>query len=499
MPIRYIHNDPASTPLLESEILPRHPRAGQLAKFNISLPAEDIYPIGTSEFVDRQCFEAALRTLEVWESVSSPFRLWHNNQRSIFLKPRRESGFGAAYERNSIGFDHHPAINPTLYVGASSDAVSHEIGHAILDARRPELWDSFFAEVAAFHEGFSDCMSLLVALLDDTIVSALFESSAHPIDVLSVANSTSQVAESVAFYFRSVHGSQSASSVPRRLRNDFQWAIPSTLAANPTSTNLSREPHSFGQVFAGCFYDCINNIYRQGEQHTAASLRNAALLSGALLAQAIDTAPEEVRFFRSIGRAMIHADAATNNSQNHVPIRDAFSKHNVQLGSSNMIAPTASLAGPAPPLRGAASRRLNARTRKDLTKRAGSESGATLSTQVVRVGTKPVVRAKLRQSIGVNVTAPDGELMEVNAQTSQDVLLGSQSGQCVVLGEIPNHFTAVDEVNTFVSTLAEQGELQASKENHSNTHRVRKRGQRRVIQRVRFSCMGSSCRKNSKR
>lgn len=488
MPIRYVHNDPASVPFLESERAPRAAREGQLAKFDVSLPAEAVYALGTPEFVDRQCFEAALRTLDVWETVSKPFRYWHNQQRFISLEPRRQTGFGGAYERTKIGFDYHPFGNPSMFVGASADAVSHEIGHAILDAKRPELWDSFFAEAAAFHEGFADCISLLVALLDDTIMAALFNSAQSPIDVLANVNPVSQVAESVANHFRSVHGTQSASSVPRRLRNDLQWAIPGTLPANPTATNLAREPHSFGRVFSGCFYDCIDNIYRDGGDYTAAGLHNAVVSAGTILASAIDSAPEEVRFFRSVGRAMIHADAAANGGANHVSIRDAFVAHNVQLGSSAMLAPTASLNGPAPARRGPGSRRLNARTRQDLARRAGLTRGATVSTTAVRVGSNSVVRARIRQPVVVNVRASDGRSVPVNARASQDALLGGQHGQCVVLGDIPNRVTAVEEVNSFVEALARQGNLFASVGDRSNTHKVRKRGDRRIVQRVRFSC-----------
>jgi hypothetical protein len=488
VPIRYVHNDPASVPFLETERVPLGPRTGHLARFDVTLPAAEIYDLGTPEFVDRQCFEAALRTLEVWETVSTPFRYWHNQQRSIVLKPRRQTGFGGAYERTKIGFDYHPVADPSMFVGASADAVSHEIGHAILDAKRPELWDSFFAEVAAFHEGFADCVSLLVALLDDTIVNALFRSAPQPIDVLSEENRVSQVAESVALHFRSVHGAQSASSVPRRLRNDFQWAIPSTLPANPTSKNLAREPHSFGRVFAGCFYDCINNIYRHGGVHTAAGLRNAAISAGTVLSSAIESAPEEVRFFRSVGRAMIHADTAADGGANHVQIRDAFNAHNVHLGSAAMLAPSASLDGPAPPRRGSSSRQLNARTRKDLARHAGLARGATVSTTTVRVGSDSVVRAKMQQPVVVNVRSSDGRLINVSARASQDALLGGQRGRCVVLGEIPNRFTAVEEVNSFVETLADHGDLLVSKGDRSNTHNVRKRGQRFIVRRVRFSC-----------
>lgn len=488
MPIRYIHNDPASDPYLETVTAARGPRKGQLARFDVKLPFEDVYGLGTTEFVDRQCYEAALRTIEVWELVSSPFRHWHNQQRIIQLKPRRETGFGASYERTSIGFDFHPVNNPKFFVGASTDAVSHEIGHAILDAIRPELWDSFFAEVAAFHEGFSDCISLLVALTDDTILSALFASSPQPAEVLTMSNTTSQVAESVAKYYKSIYGPQNAASLPRRLRNNFQWAIPSILPANPTPNNLSREPHSFGQVFSGCFYDCINNIYQNNSIYSEQGLRTAAITAGQVLASAIASAPEEVRFFRSVGKTMIHADNAINGGTNHTQISNAFNSHSVQLGSSALLAPSASLSGPAPIKRGPASQRLNTRTRDDLVKKSGMGQGAKVSTSVIRVGTNSVVRAKVRQKVDVGVNLQDGSTTILSAQTAQDVMLSGQRGQCIVLGDMPNNFIAEEEVNSFVQSLAENGEMLNSNKGSPPTHKIQKRGKRQILRRARFSC-----------
>ncbi|MFT6990913.1 MAG: hypothetical protein ACJASL_002897 [Paraglaciecola sp.] len=488
MPIRYIHNDSASVPYLETVTAARKPRTGQRARFDVNLPSEDVYGLGTSEFVDRQCYEAALRTLEVWESVSAPFRFWHNGQRIIRLKQRRETGFGASYDRVSIGFDFHPLNHPKIFVGASVDAVSHEIGHAILDAIRPELWDSFFAEVAAFHEGFSDCISLLVALADDTILSALFALSPQAAEVLTVSNNTSQVAESVAKYCKSLHGPQNANSVPRRLRNKFQWAIPSILPANPSPNRLSSEPHSFGQVFSGCFYDCINNIYLNNKILTKEGLLGAAKTAGGILTSAISSAPEEVRFFRSVGKTMIQADRDLNGGINHVQISHAFNSHNVQLGSAALLAATISLNGPAPTSSERVSRRLNARTRNDLVKKIGMGQGTKVSTSVIRVGNSSVVRAKVRQKIDVGVKVSDGSAIILRAQTAQDVMLGEQHGQCVVLGDIPNNYTAEEEVNSFVQSLAENGEIFSITKDLPATHKIQKRGKQQILRRVRFSC-----------
>ena len=60
-----------------------------------------------------------------------------------------------------------PAIGgTTFFSGASTDVVAHEIGHGLLDAIRPDLWDAAFLEAGAFHEAFGDCIAILTALHD---------------------------------------------------------------------------------------------------------------------------------------------------------------------------------------------------------------------------------------------------------------------------------------------------------------------------------------------
>jgi hypothetical protein len=42
--------------------------------------------------------------------------------------------------------------------------VCHELGHALLDSFKPQLFDAASIEVAAFHESFGDMSAILSAL-----------------------------------------------------------------------------------------------------------------------------------------------------------------------------------------------------------------------------------------------------------------------------------------------------------------------------------------------
>ena len=56
--------------------------------------------------------------------------------------------------------------------GDSVDVATHEQGHAVLDALRPDLWDAPHFEVAAFHEAFGDLAAIFVALAEPPLAVA---------------------------------------------------------------------------------------------------------------------------------------------------------------------------------------------------------------------------------------------------------------------------------------------------------------------------------------
>src|SRR5437879_1450998 len=62
-------------------------------------------------------------------------------------------GFGAG---PGLHFFHANVGGRTYFSGESPDVVCHEMGHAVLDALRPQLFNAQTIEAAAFHEAFGD-------------------------------------------------------------------------------------------------------------------------------------------------------------------------------------------------------------------------------------------------------------------------------------------------------------------------------------------------------
>jgi hypothetical protein len=86
--------------------------------------------------------------------------------------PRHRRYFGvdlnAFYDREGLKFFHgSAAAGRTVFSGESPDIVCHELGHALLDSFKPQLFDAASIEVAALDKSRS--VEALVESRDDEV------------------------------------------------------------------------------------------------------------------------------------------------------------------------------------------------------------------------------------------------------------------------------------------------------------------------------------------
>ncbi len=463
------------------------PPAGQ-ARFSLpAAPPEAPHPIGSLPFLHWQCREAALATLELWGEIDRPLRAWQNGKRALPLLPNAGPGINARYDRKRIAFFRSEFPARRTAVAASTDAVAHEVGHALLDAIRPDLWESFYPECAAFHEAFGDCISLLVGFSDTACRKQLVASGA-----LATPNFLEALAEDSAAGLLAEEGSTHPHSAPRRALNSWQWKLPLNLPLQGPPKLLSAEPHSFGQIFTGCFYDLIRALYTR-ESQSSAGLLSAATQAARLLVSGVRAAPAVARFFQAVGRAMVLHDEAQGGGR-HLAIRDAFLGHGIALGSSAAFAPTASLGAPsvspgAVSLVGPAALQLRARL--------GARASGRLRVSRARQGPRGATAVHHRREVPLR----HRKLRGVVVAADECVMLGDDAGRAVILGSLPDSRATADEVDFYSRLLVESGALEdapgpASKRRRRGqhpqrsiaTHRIRKRGSRTTIRRSCFSC-----------
>jgi hypothetical protein len=497
MTINFIPNDPKASggPPLRRKT-PRAERASSVAGFTYVTHAPAApHPLGDPEFLFWQSREAALAAVATYEGLhGKKVTRWarSSNRRKLDLQPNAGTDLNAYYDGQSLSFFEYTTGSKTTWSGASTDVVSHEAGHALLDQARPDLWDSSYTETNAFHEAFGDCVAILTAF-EDSATRLLVRTK------IRRQNFVEATAEDLSDGVRRALGASHPAAKPRHAHNTFKWALPSTLPASGPPNVLSSEVHSFARVFTGCFYDTILNILRDrigaSQAPTSTQLVAAVRTAGKLLLRAAAEAPLAVRFFQSVGRAMVLADQAANNGANRMAIHDAFQKHNVALGSAAMLAPVAALGGEVG-RRGALSRSAV----QDLRARLGAKPAERMLVEPREIGGLTVVCATHLKHVSLG--GLDRRLKGVVAVAPRPVLLRPVDRTVALLGGVPEATTSDDEVKAFVETLiasdriafdraARSGIKSAVKQDvrlRLPTHAVHKVGATKVLRRVRFAC-----------
>jgi hypothetical protein len=500
--INFIPNDPDESvlPIRQIQARPNRPANRAGFKFFDQQPEAVYNPITeTAGFLFWQCREAALAALEGWEKVSgASFAAWQGDKKKLDLRQDDGVDLNAFYDRQSLSFFHFPSEAPEFLSGASTDVVAHEAGHGILDAIRPEFFNLMLFEINAFHEAFGDVVAILTALFDGPSLASVRTS-------IQRQNFVESTAENLAAGIKSIQADHNAAA-PRRARNNFKWKLPSSLpdfgSPGDGPGKLINEIHSFGQIFSGCFWDTIVNIFNANGQATDAALLKSVRTAGELLATAVAVAPANTRFFREVGRAMVKADEQANGAANRNAIKAAFEAHDIPLGTGAMLAPVAGLGGRRATVKAAAGK-LAAGIKKDLLSRIGAPGGK-LITAPVRIGAQTVVQAIHERFIRLDHVHK--KLKGVVARATDVALVGESGGRAAILGALPVPESTADEVETFVRSLVAQDAIDfygkqktkakkalmvARKRAPPNpiTHTVKTVAGKRVLTRLRFACV----------
>ena len=134
-------------------------------------PPVGMYQPGTADFRYWTAAEALRRGADFW-AKRVPLSRWEVGQ---VLKVILDEGvdLNAYYDRKALNFFHGPSHTGTVYSGESPDIVCHEMGHAVLDSFKSQLWAAASHEAAAFHESFADMSAILSALQLPSVRNAM--------------------------------------------------------------------------------------------------------------------------------------------------------------------------------------------------------------------------------------------------------------------------------------------------------------------------------------
>ncbi|MBV9563103.1 MAG: hypothetical protein JOY90_22060 [Bradyrhizobium sp.] len=515
MTINFIPNDPNAQDDMPERQQPARPdRPAGRANFNFEAHApEGEFAFDQRDFLFWQSREAALAAVETWESYAGNLTSWANrsaNPSRIDISLTFDDGeivgpqrLNAFYDGRGVRFFDFDDGTTTTFSAASTDTVSHEVGHALLDSQRPELFGSSVPEVGAFHEAFGDITALLTALSDQATRIKLLAITPD----LSKPNFVEANSEYLSAAIRKQFGDVNPSQ-PRHALNQFKWQLPSTLpvgAFTDPPERLSRESHNFSRVFSGAFYDTVRAVFTSGDADDEAALLTAARTCGRLLVEAVRQTPETARYFQAVGRAMVKVDDQLNDGAHRDAIGKAFADHAIMLGSAAMTAPTAALAGPAPKILKTKAT-IAPSTLSDLRQRIGAKPGARFAVRPLSMLGDDVAEAVHRREVPLGTI--DRRLRGVIAYAAEPVLVGRSGSRAAVLGALPEPNRTEDEVGAFVETLLGNGRIALDtrptrgakkgakktlvavkrRSNDLPTHVIRTVGGKKVLTRIRFLC-----------
>ena len=324
--IRVWEDDPGSGVLVEQPA-PNPAKRPLAYSFPGPMAKPAIYQPGTREFRFWTAAEALRRGADFW-AARIPLTKWEVGP---VLKVLLDEGvdLNAYYDRRALNFFHGPSPGGTVYSGESPDIVCHEMGHAILDSFKPQLWGAASHEVAAFHESFGDMSSILSALqLPSLRTAILSDTGGH----LYRSSRLSRLAEQLGAAIRAQQPDAVDPDCLRNAANSFTYQDPVNLPPMAPAQQLSSEPHSFSRIFTGAFFECLGSMLTATAQTpdapTSQELLSVANDLAGLLVGAIKQAPVVPNWYAQVAAGMVQASGSVNAKYPAV-IKGVFVKRSI--------------------------------------------------------------------------------------------------------------------------------------------------------------------------
>ncbi|WP_009961207.1 hypothetical protein [Verrucomicrobium spinosum] len=284
-------------------------------------PKPGLYPPGTDNFRYWNVADALRRAREVWRPHLPETVHWQGGA-PLEVDVAGTDDLNAYYDRKSLSFFLGEVKGRLIHTAESPDIVAHELGHAVLDALRPDLWDAALDEVAAFHESFGDITALLTALQLESVCEHVIKETGG----LIYQNST--LSRIAVQYGKAVHDLNSGSAPPDCLRNAVNslfYREPMHLPPMAPHSELSSDPHSFSRVFTAGFFEAMAGMLKvHAAEPTARDLLSVAKDAAALLAKAVRTAALSAAFYSEVAAQVIWADAPLFGGKYDEVLRSAF-------------------------------------------------------------------------------------------------------------------------------------------------------------------------------
>lgn len=308
------------------------------------LNGEFVYPTSDSRYHQAAALAASARAVQIFEKEFGPLPEWATGKSKLIVtadqvKPQLNAYYSRGEGAVIFHHDLDPVTQKTIYTADSGEVVSHETGHAILDAIRPNYLGSQAREPRAFHESFGDVMALFSSLKDPATVARMLDQTGGD---LMRPNLVAQLHEELGIGINHQNGyNTSGGDYLRTALNKYAWEDPATLPEWGTEDRPGWQPHSFGQIWTGAVYDLFAGLYQnridQGLSATQA-VNGAADETLKKMARMMKKAPLGDFSFRDMARVLLKVEEDSNAGADLPLLRKVLSKR-------NLLAPGAVLEG----------------------------------------------------------------------------------------------------------------------------------------------------------
>ncbi len=289
-------------------------------------PAPGLFNPGTPNFRYWVASEALARGINFWGPLL-PFGTTWSTSNPMQVTLVGGVDLNAFYSRvRGLSFFQQTVNNVNISSAETPDVVCHELGHAILDALRPQLFNAASTEAGAFHEAFGDMTGILCALqLPSLRNKVLTETQGR----LNVNSRLSRLAEQLGWGIRQLSPTAVDRDCLRNAANRFVYRRPDTLPSSAPAGLLSSQVHSFSRVFTGGFLDALARMFRTAGLSNEANLLAVSRDMGQLLVDGIRTAPITPAYFSQVAAAMVQADQARNGGRYRSALTSAFVERSI--------------------------------------------------------------------------------------------------------------------------------------------------------------------------
>lgn len=288
---------------------------------------------GTPQFRFWVAQEALARGIAFWSALLPAGTTW-STRNPMQVQLEAGTDLNAFYSRAAgLRFFGKAVDEQDVFTCESPDVVCHELGHAVLDALKPQLFEAASTEAAAFHEAFGDMSAILCALQLPTMRTKVLSETGGR---LNVNSRLSRIAEQLGWAIRRSSPDSVDRDSLRNAANSFFYRRPDLLPSRSPADQLSNRPHNFSRVFTGAFLDALSAMFSNQAADNSATLLAVSRDMGLLLVDGVHTAPIRPTYFSQVAAAMIQADKVRFSGKYSRVLSRAFVKRGILAVDSAM-------------------------------------------------------------------------------------------------------------------------------------------------------------------